>query len=57
MDVPLVIRQRLDELKLEQKDLAFSAGVTDSYVSQLLTGKKLPLPLTARTSTKRWRNS
>lgn len=42
MDVPLVIRQRLDELRLEQKDLAFSAGVTDSYVSQLLSGKKLP---------------
>jgi transcriptional regulator with XRE-family HTH domain len=42
VDVPLVIRQRLDELKLEQKDLATAAGVTDSYVSQLLSGKKLP---------------
>ena len=42
MDVPLVIKQRLDELGLEQKDLATSAGVTDSYVSQLLSGKKLP---------------
>ena len=42
MDVPLIIKQRLDELRLEQKDLAFSAGVTESYISQLLTGKKLP---------------
>lgn len=42
MDVALVIRQRLDELNLEQKDLATTAGVTDSYVSQLLSGKKRP---------------
>ena len=42
MDVCLVIRQRLEELGLEQKDLASAAGVTDSYVSQLLTRKKLP---------------
>ena len=42
MDVPLVIKQRLEELSLEQKDLATAAGVTDSYVSQLLSGKKLP---------------
>ena len=42
MDFPLVIRQRLDELGLEQKDLAKTAGVTDSYVSQLLSRKKLP---------------
>jgi transcriptional regulator with XRE-family HTH domain len=37
-----VIKQRLEELGLEQKDLAAAAGVTDSYVSQLLTRKKLP---------------
>jgi transcriptional regulator with XRE-family HTH domain len=37
-----VIKQRLEELGLEQKDLATAAEVTDSYVSQLLTGKKLP---------------
>jgi transcriptional regulator with XRE-family HTH domain len=42
VDVPQVIKQRLDELVLEQKDLAKNAGVTDSYVSQLLSGKKLP---------------
>ena len=42
MDVCLLIRQRLEELGLEQKDLAAAAGVTDSYVSQLLTRKKLP---------------
>ena len=42
MDVRLAIKQRLEELRLEQKDLATAAGVTDSYISQLLTGKKLP---------------
>jgi len=42
VDVCLVIKQRLEELGLEQKDLAAAAGVTDSYVSQLLTRKKLP---------------
>lgn len=42
MDVCLVIKQRLEELGLEQKDLATATGVTDSYISQLLTGKKLP---------------
>jgi transcriptional regulator with XRE-family HTH domain len=42
MDVCSVIRQRLDELGLEQKDLAVAANVTESYVSQLLTRKKLP---------------
>ena len=42
MDVCLIIRQRLEELGLEQKDLAAASGVTESYVSQLLTRKKLP---------------
>ncbi len=42
MDVALVIRQRLDELDLDQRDLADAAGVTESYVSQLLTHKKSP---------------
>jgi transcriptional regulator with XRE-family HTH domain len=42
MDVPLVIRQRLEQLGLEQRDLAVAAQVTQSYVSQLLTRKKLP---------------
>src|SRR5260370_13383787 len=42
MDVPLVIKHRLNELGLEQKDLATAAQVTESYVSQLLAGKKAP---------------
>lgn len=42
MDVCLVIKQRLEELGLEQKDLATAAEVTESYVSQLLARKKLP---------------
>ncbi len=42
MDVCLVIKRRLEELGLEQKDLARAAEVTDSYISQLLTRKKLP---------------
>ena len=42
MDVCLVIKRRLDELGLEQKDLAAAAEVTESYVSQLLARKKLP---------------
>ena len=42
MDVALVIRQRLDELQLEQRDLARAAHVTESYVSQILTRKKAP---------------
>jgi transcriptional regulator with XRE-family HTH domain len=42
MDVRSVIKTRLQELGLEQKALAAAAEVTESYVSQLLTGKKLP---------------
>jgi transcriptional regulator with XRE-family HTH domain len=42
MDVCLVIKQRLEELGLEQKDLASAAEVTESYISQVLTRKKLP---------------
>lgn len=42
MDVCLVIKERLEELGLDQKDLAAAAQVTESYVSQLLTRKKLP---------------
>ena len=42
MDVCLVIRERLTRLGLEQKDLAAAAEVTESYISQLLTRKKLP---------------
>ncbi len=42
MDIALVIRQRLDELQLDQRDLARAANVTESYVSQILTRKKAP---------------
>lgn len=42
MDVSLAIRQRLEQLGLEQKDLARAARVTESYVSQLLSRKKAP---------------
>jgi len=42
MDVRLAIKKRLEELGLEQRDLAAAAEVTESYISQLLTGKKLP---------------
>ncbi len=42
MDVCLVIKRRLEELGLEQKDLATAAEVTESYISQLLARKKLP---------------
>jgi transcriptional regulator with XRE-family HTH domain len=42
MDISLVIRHRLTELGLEQRDLAAAAQVTESYISQLLTRKKAP---------------
>ena len=42
MDVCMVIKQRLEELGLEQRQLAEAAEVTESYISQLLTRKKLP---------------
>jgi transcriptional regulator with XRE-family HTH domain len=42
VDFALFIRQRLKELKTEQRDLATAAQVTESYISQLLTGKKAP---------------
>ncbi len=48
MDVALVIRRRLEQLGLEQRDLATATQVTESYISQLLTGKKAP-PMANRT--------
>jgi transcriptional regulator with XRE-family HTH domain len=42
LDVSLVIRQRLEQMGLGQRDLADAAQVTESYISQLLTGKKAP---------------
>ena len=42
MEISLVIRRRLEEMGLEQRDLARAAQVTESYISQLLTRKKAP---------------
>lgn len=42
MDVSFVIRQRLEEFGLDQRELARAADVTESYISQLLTRKKAP---------------
>lgn len=48
MDFAFVVRQRLQELGLGQRELADAAEVTESYISQLLRRKKLP-PLPHRT--------
>ncbi|HEY8183384.1 MAG TPA: helix-turn-helix transcriptional regulator [Thermoanaerobaculia bacterium] len=48
MDFSFVVRRRLEELGLDQRDLANRAEVTESYISQLLGRKKLP-PLPNRT--------
>jgi transcriptional regulator with XRE-family HTH domain len=42
MNIGLLVRNRLKELGLDQRDLARTARVTESYISQLLTQKKLP---------------
>ncbi len=42
MDVSLLIKRRLEEFGLEQRDLAHATQVTDSYISQLLTGRRTP---------------
>jgi len=42
VDVSFILRQRLKELGLEQRDLAAAAQVTESYISQLLSRKKAP---------------
>jgi transcriptional regulator with XRE-family HTH domain len=48
VDVSLVLKRRLTELGLDQRDLAAAAQVTESYISQLLTRKKAP-PAPGRT--------
>ncbi len=48
MDIASVIRHRLDELGIEQHELAIAAEVTESYISQLLARKKTP-PAPGRT--------
>src|SRR5436190_15493469 len=42
MDIAQLIQQKLTELELDQKDLADAAEITESYVSQLLSRKKMP---------------
>jgi transcriptional regulator with XRE-family HTH domain len=42
MDFASVIRHRLDELGIGQRELAEAAEVTESYISQLLAKKKAP---------------
>src|SRR5437016_755533 len=42
MDVSQLVQQKLDESGLEQRDLANAAEVTESYISQLLSRKKMP---------------
>jgi transcriptional regulator with XRE-family HTH domain len=42
MDVSQLVQQKLAELGLEQRDLADAAEVTESYISQLLSRKKMP---------------
>jgi len=42
VEISWVIRRRLVEMGLEQRDLARAAQVTESYISQLLTRKKAP---------------
>ena len=48
MDFRSLVRHRIKELGTDQRGLAAAAQVTESYVSQLLTGKKAP-PATERT--------
>jgi transcriptional regulator with XRE-family HTH domain len=48
VDLPLLLKRRLAELRRGQKDLAAAAQVTESYISQLLKGRKLP-PSSGRT--------
>jgi transcriptional regulator with XRE-family HTH domain len=42
MDVSQLVQQKLTELGLTQRDLADAAEVTESYISQLLSRKKMP---------------
>lgn len=48
MDIALLIKQRLGELSLDQRELAVAVQVTESYISQLLTRRKAP-PAPGRT--------
>jgi transcriptional regulator with XRE-family HTH domain len=49
VDIASLIRHRLAELGMEQRELAAAANVTESYISQLLAKKKTP-PSSSRTA-------
>jgi transcriptional regulator with XRE-family HTH domain len=42
MDVSRLVKERLTALGLEQRNLASAAQVTESYISQIVNGKKTP---------------
>ena len=42
MNLAFLVRRRLKELNIDQRDLAMAAQVTESYISQLLSSKKAP---------------
>ncbi len=42
VNLAFLIRRRLKELNIDQRDLAAAAQVTESYISQLLSSKKAP---------------
>jgi transcriptional regulator with XRE-family HTH domain len=48
VDFASIVRRRLEELGIEQRELALAAQVTESYISQLLAKKKTP-PSSERT--------
>jgi transcriptional regulator with XRE-family HTH domain len=48
VDIASVIRHRLDDLGIGQRELAVATEVTESYISQLLANKKTP-PASDRT--------
>jgi transcriptional regulator with XRE-family HTH domain len=42
VNLAFLVRRRLKELNIDQRDLAVAAQVTESYISQLLSSKKAP---------------
>ncbi len=42
MDLAGFVKRRLSKLRADQRELAGAARVTDSYISQLLSGRKVP---------------
>lgn len=52
---PNVIRRRMDELNLSQKEVARACGITQPHLSKVLSGKTKPGPKT-ETALEVWRN-